>query len=91
MTTKSLHAIVKGRVQGVGFRYFVLTSARRLSLNGYTRNLADGSVEVYAEGERPDLDELLRNLKQGPELADVENIDVKSGEARRQVHGFYIR
>ena len=91
MALESLHVIVKGRVQGVGFRYFVLTRARHLSLNGYARNLADGSVEVYAEGERFTLDEFLGNLKRGPDYADVEDVAVTRGETRHQLHGFSIR
>jgi acylphosphatase len=66
MSAVSLHAIVHGRVQGVGFRYFVLSHARSLRLVGTVRNLADGSVEVYAEGERAALAHLERDLRRGP-------------------------
>jgi acylphosphatase len=91
MALESLHLIVKGRVQGVGFRYYVLTRARSLSINGYARNLADGSVEVYAEGEPSDLNEFLDDLKRGPDHADVSGVEITMGAARHQVHGFYIR
>ena len=58
-----LVATVFGRVQGVAFRYFVHSHARRLDLGGYVRNRADGySVEVCAEGRREDLDSLLEQL-----------------------------
>ncbi len=54
-----LHAVVEGHVQGVGFRYFVLTKAQHLNLTGWVRNTAEGNVEVMAEGERVDLDDLI--------------------------------
>jgi acylphosphatase len=88
---ESFHAILKGKVQGVGFRYFVLTRARALGLHGFTRNLEDGSVEVYAEGERASLEEFERLLAQGPEPARVDEMQARYGEARRRVVGFYVR
>ncbi len=91
MTFESLQAIVKGSVQGVGFRYFVLTRARQLELNGYTRNLSDGSVEVYAEGDRKVLEDLLRLLEQGSDFSRVEHVEAVYGKATRRIHGFIIR
>ncbi len=88
---ESFHTILKGRVQGVGFRHFILMRARALSLSGYARNLDDGSVEVYAEGERPVLEEFHRLLADGPDLARVDEMETAFGEARRRVVGFYIR
>jgi len=78
----SLRALVRGRVQGVGFRDFVYTRARILGLTGYVRNLPDGrSVEVMAEGPRSDLEQLLEYLRDGPRMARVDAIDVQWGEA----------
>ncbi len=57
---------VRGRVQGVGFRYFVERHAGELGVTGYARNLDDGRVEVYAAGPRNAVDELARMLRQGP-------------------------
>lgn len=72
-----LHAVVRGRVQGVSFRHFVLRKARSLALKGYVRNLPEGhSVEVVAEGGREGLEELLRHLHRGPPGADVKQVDV---------------
>jgi acylphosphatase len=88
---ESVHAILRGRVQGVGFRYFVLTRARTLQLSGFTRNLDDGTVEVYAEGERGKLEEFLSMLAEGPETARVETVESTFGGARRQIVGFYVR
>ena len=67
-------AVVRGRVQGVGFRDFVARRANFLRLDGYVRNLSDGTVEVYAEGPRPDLEQLLQYLEDGPRGADVHSL-----------------
>ena len=65
---------VTGRVQGVGFRYFVARAARNLGLTGYVRNLPDGTVEVAVAGERAGLDTLAVLLQQGPPGAAVESV-----------------
>ncbi len=62
----AFRATVRGRVQGVGFRYFVLRRAQSLDLCGWVANRPDGSVEVLAEGEQSQLDELLELLRHGP-------------------------
>jgi acylphosphatase len=67
----ALEVRVEGRVQGVGFRYFVHETARRLGLVGYVTNLADGSVRAYAEGPRNALEEFLRWMERGPAGAHV--------------------
>jgi len=69
-----LDAVVRGRVQGVGFRYFVLREARRLELDGWTANEADGSVRVVADGPRDTLDVLLETLREGPPASIVERV-----------------
>jgi acylphosphatase len=69
-----LEASVQGRVQGVGFRYFVLAWAMRLGLTGWVSNEQDGSVHVVAEGPRSDLDDLLEALHEGPASAIVERV-----------------
>jgi acylphosphatase len=74
---ESLLAFVHGRVQGVGFRAFVMYRARDLGLVGYARNLSDGvSVEVRAEGPRSDLELLLKALREGPPSSYVERVDI---------------
>lgn len=70
--------VVSGRVQGVGFRWFVSRQAKSLGIAGWVRNNPDGTVELEAEGEVDALDKLEAALRQGPRLADVE--DVKSVE-----------
>ena len=87
----SLRAIVRGRVQGVGFREFVLTRARSLSRKGYALNLADGrSVEVLAEGELADLDRLVVYLRQGPRLSRVDSVELHWGDATGLHEGFSL-
>lgn len=63
---------IKGRVQGVGFRYFVLKRALELNIKGYVRNLPDGSVYVSAEGEKNDLVTFTDYLRIGPALARID-------------------
>jgi acylphosphatase len=67
--------LVAGRVQGVGFRYFVERVAAELGVTGYTRNLADGRVEVYAVGTAPRLSELSGLLWRGPRMAGVRAVE----------------
>jgi len=69
-----LHVKVIGVVQGVGFRWFVREKARRLGLDGWVRNLADGSVEVLASGDPGQLDLLRGELRRGPSGAVVEQL-----------------
>ena len=87
-----LSATVYGRVQGVYFRYFVRNAARNLSLKGYVRNLTSGdAVEVQAEGEKPQLDRLLEQLKTGPPGAQVKRVEVDWSDYSGQSDGFRIR
>ncbi|MEO5904175.1 MAG: acylphosphatase [Gemmatimonadaceae bacterium] len=67
----TLHVQVTGRVQGVGFRWFVRVSGRRLQLSGWVKNRPDGSVEVTASGSDERLVELRRLLARGPDGAEV--------------------
>ena len=73
----AVRAIVRGRVQGVGFRDYVQTRARSLGLTGSVRNLPDGrSVEVIAEGPRHDLERFLDDLRRGPSSAHISAVDI---------------
>jgi acylphosphatase len=73
---RRLEALVRGYVQGVGFRAFVRRQARALGLVGWVRNGADGCVQVVAEGNRPDLVALLDALGAGPSEAEVQDVEV---------------
>jgi len=66
--------IIRGRVQGVGFRWFVMREAERLKLGGYVTNLPDGSVEVVSEGPEASLEMLEQHLRRGPSHARVDDV-----------------
>jgi acylphosphatase len=67
--------IVRGDVQGVGFRWFVAREAQRLGVGGFAQNLPDGTVEVVSEGTEAALDTLERHLNRGPAMARVDGVD----------------
>ena len=71
---KVLHFLVKGRVQGVGFRWFVQREATELELRGWVRNTEDGDVEVVATGDEGDLNELRTSLREGPRGSRVDRV-----------------
>ena len=70
-----LHVTIRGRVQGVGFRWFVRERARALRLTGWVRNRQDGSVEVVAVGDPDSLQQLRSALGAGPQGAEVDNVE----------------
>jgi acylphosphatase len=81
--------LVHGRVQGVGYRYFVQYAANSLGMKGWVRNLDDGSVEVYAIGSQAEHDQLSGHLRKGPSMADVRGMELQ--EAALEKHsGFRI-
>jgi acylphosphatase len=69
------YARVRGRVQGVGFRYSAVREAHRLRVNGWVRNAVNGDVEVWAEGPTEKLDAFLAWLRLGPEFSRVDSIE----------------
>jgi acylphosphatase len=69
-----LEATVVGRVQGVGYRYYVISHAHRLGLTGWVSNEQDGAVHCVVEGPRADLEHLLELLREGPASAIVEHV-----------------
>ena len=75
---------VSGRVQGVGFRFFVERTAASLGVNGYVRNLFDGRVEVYALGKAEKLEALRNALQRGPRMARVEKVEELDADVRRE-------
>lgn len=85
-----LHAVVYGRVQGVGFRASTVSRANGLGLTGWVRNRADGTVEVMAEGERSRLDALLNFLEEGPLVAHVTSVNADWQEATGEFASFEI-
>jgi acylphosphatase len=69
-----LHFLIQGRVQGVGFRWFVQREASELELRGWVRNTEDGDVEVVAAGDPEDMAELRASLKRGPRGSRVDRV-----------------
>lgn len=78
-----LHVLVRGRVQGVGFRWYVREVARDLGLAGWVRNQPDGTVEVAADGETRMIERLRDMLREGPNGATVTAVD----DVRESEHG----
>lgn len=81
---------IRGRVQGVGFRYFAERAAQRLGVSGWVRNDDDGSVEVYAVGNAEQLAELSGMLRMGPRWAEVRGVE-ESEAALEKLSGFSVR
>jgi acylphosphatase len=75
-TPHQLHAVVRGIVQGVGFRDFAQRRAQEIGLKGWVRNLQDNTVEVTAEGSGDQLLKFLSALREGPRAARVSGVDV---------------
>jgi len=82
--------LVSGRVQGVGFRYFVQQKAVELALDGWTRNLDDGRVEVYAVGPVERLSDLAAALHLGPRMAAVRRVEERE-DLVQELAGFSVR
>ena len=85
-----LKVLVSGRVQGVGFRDFVVWRARELGLKGSVRNRADGRMECIAEGSRESLEQLLAAIREGPQLARVEDMETNFEEPQGDLDGFGV-
>jgi acylphosphatase len=86
-----LDATVRGRVQGVGFRYFVLREAMDLGLAGWVANGVDGTVRCVAEGDRATLKTLVRLLEAGPPSARIDRVDAAWSRATGGFRSFEIR
>jgi len=82
--------IVKGRVQGVGFRYFAIRAARQAGVAGTVRNLPDGSVEAIAEGSEEAVAEFRTLLERGPSYAHVTQVDETEMQPTGRYDGFDV-
>lgn len=91
MDPHAVRAHVRGIVQGVGFRWFVLQRARALGVRGHTRNLSDGSVEVVAVGAPQDLTTLIEHLRTGPPASRVDAVECRDVAPVPQYDDFDIR
>lgn len=88
--SERVHARVRGKVQGVGYRANVAATAQGLGLVGWVRNREDGSVELSAEGPRAQLDALLDGCRVGPRFARVDSLEVQWSAAKGDFAGFEI-
>jgi acylphosphatase len=91
MSALRLRAVVRGEVQGVGFRWAVQRHAGQLGLTGYAENLRDGSVRVEAEGAPERLDQLEAFLQAGPRWAEVQSVDTERVPATGEFREFSTR
>jgi len=87
---KTFEIIVKGSVQGVGFRRFVFENAKKLNLKGYAKNLSNGNVEILVAGDEEKIKELYEACKIGPPLARVEEVEIKQTSKKIKEDGFFI-
>lgn len=88
---RRVRAVIRGDVQGVGFRYFVQHRGRQAGLHGFVRNLPDGAVEVEAEGAVAALERFVGVLRQGPRLARVDDVSVTWLSYRGNLPAFSVR
>lgn len=86
-----LQVVVRGHVQGVGFRWFVVRAAAGLGLDGWVLNRPDRAVELVAEGPPERLDELLAMVREGPPGSSVQAVEVVRASAAGGLDGFHIR
>jgi acylphosphatase len=85
------HIIVKGRVQGIGFRFHTQKQATKLNIQGYVRNLANGDVEILAYGDEDAMQQFMAWCRQGPQWADVTETIVTKQDRDEVFDGFEIR
>ena len=90
MASTGKHIIVYGRVQGVGFRFFVQRVGRRLGLLGAVRNCPDLTVEIVVEGEVGKVEEFIKEVQKGPPVARVERLDIQDIDPRGTYRAFMI-
>lgn len=82
------HIFVLGMVQGVGYRAFVIHTARKMRIVGWTRNLSDGRVEIIAQGSQEILERFIKKLWRGSMLSEVENIVVEHEAVSKKFSSF---
>ena len=85
------HIVVRGMVQGVGFRYFVLQHATKLGLNGFVKNLFSGEVEIESHGDRSLIEEFIKEMKVGPRAAHVSDLKVEWIPFDKSITAFVVR
>ena len=81
---------ITGKVQGVGFRYYVLRQAQELGIRGWVSNKPNGDVEALAQGEKTDLERFIAKVKEGPSFSRVEDVSLNWVNEADQYFGFEI-
>jgi acylphosphatase len=90
--TVQKHLKIRGRVQGVGFRYFTRQNARALGIHGWVRNMPDGSVETVITGSAEQVEQMAERLQDGTVSAKVDEIEeLFSGLEKEKFHDFSVR
>lgn len=84
------HLVVKGYVQGVGFRFFTLQNGTNLHLTGWVRNKFNGNVEILAEGPEIDLYALIQEVRRGPPSAEVHDVNINWDEPQGDLPPFTV-
>jgi acylphosphatase len=88
---KATRVLIRGLVQGVGYRYFAERTARHLGLKGFVRNLPDGRVEAVAAGREDDVAAFITTLRQGPAAGRVDGLEIGEASLEDTVSRFEIR
>jgi acylphosphatase len=88
---ENLEIVVHGRVQGVGYRFFVISLAKRFSIKGWVKNMPDGTVKVVAEANKNDLEIFVDELKKGPSSAYIEKVNIIKSDALENFKNFEVR
>jgi acylphosphatase len=98
ITMKQAHIIISGQVQGVGYRYFVRSNARKLGLVGWVKNTSNGKVEAILQSSassdqegKEKIEEMIEFCKKGPMLSEVKDIDVEWEDMKEDMNEFVIR
>jgi len=89
--TEQFKALIHGRVQGVGYRFFTERWANDLGITGYAKNLYNGDVEVLAQGDKPRLEAYLAKLREGPRASRVTDIEIEWQPISEHYPNFDIR
>ncbi len=88
---KRVHIIISGYVQGVCFRYFTKIKSRKLGLKGFVRNVPNGDVEVVAEGNEKEINELIEFCRKGPALSGVANLKIEYEDFKGEFNDFSVK
>lgn len=91
MAMEALSIVIEGRVQGVGFRYWTLRLSRSFFVEGWVRNLSDGSVEIFVQGDSSTVKDFAEAVKSGPPHSSVQRVQMIPVTPDNRIQGFSIR